>query len=135
MRIALALVAASLACTAPAAPPPGAAGPLEAVQELSGALQRGDTATAWSLLSAETQKRADELAAAARAAGGDAGPESGRQMLFSSALPAGKADARLVDQKGDVARVSASGREYRVVREAGRWRVELDLGRDAGPPR
>jgi hypothetical protein len=124
-----------MACTAPAAPPPGAAGPLEAVQELSGALQRGDTATAWSLLSADTQKRADELAAAARAAAGDAGPESGRQMLFSSALPAGNTDARLVEQKGDTARVSASGREYRVVREGGRWRVALDLGRDAGPVR
>jgi hypothetical protein len=135
MRVALALAAASLACTAPAAPPPGAAGPLEAVQELSGALQRGDTATAWSLLSVATQKRADELAAAARAAAGDAGPESGKQMLFASALPAGKVDARLVDEKGDVARVSVSGRDYRVVRESGRWRVELELGRDAGPAR
>jgi hypothetical protein len=124
-----------MACSAPAAPPPGAAGPLEAVQELSGALQRGDTATAWSLLSADTQKRADELAAAARAAGGDAGPESGRQMLFTSALPAGNTDARLVEQKGDAARVSASGREYRVVREGGRWRVALELDRDAGPAR
>lgn len=135
MRTALALAAASLACTAPAAPPPGAAGPVEAVQELSAALQRGDTATAWSLLTVGTQKRADELAAAARAAAGDAGPESGRQMLFTSALPAGKIDARLVEQKGDVARVSASSREYRVVREDGRWRVELELARDAGPAR
>jgi hypothetical protein len=124
-----------MACTAPAAPPPGAAGPLEAVQELSGALQRGDTATAWSLLSADTQKRADELAAAARAAAGDAGPESGKQMLFASALPGGNTDARLVEQKGDAARVSASGREYRVLREGGRWRVALELGRDAGPAR
>jgi hypothetical protein len=86
-------------------------------------------------LSADTQKRADELAAAARAAAGDAGPESGKQMLFASALPAGNTDARLVEQKGDAARVSASGREYRVLREGGRWRVALELGRDAGPAR
>ena len=135
MRLALALLLLSAACTPPA-PPPGAAGPLEAVQNFSAALQKGDAATAWSLLSARTRALADEQAAAARKATGAVEPETGRQMLFSSALPQGSIEAKLLDEKGDEAHVAVGPRRYRVVREQDRWHVELDLAaRDAGDGR
>jgi len=118
----------------PAAPPPGAAGPVEAVQEFAAALQRGDAAAAYALLSSRTQRQADQIAARARAAAGDAGgvPESGRQMLFGSALPEGKVEVREVSRQGDVAQVqvvdkSGHARNYRVVREGEVWKVDLDL--------
>lgn len=114
-------------------PPPGSAGPAEAVRDLAAALQKGDAASAWSLLSARTQKEADAVAAQARKAAGDGGPESGRAMLFASALPGGAVEPRVVSQSGDSAEVQAGGdggtRVYRVVREGGRWRVDLDLPR------
>ncbi len=127
------------ACSAPA-PPPGAAGPVEAVQELAAALQRGDAAGAYALLSARTQREADQLAARARAAAGDAGPapESGRQMLFGSALPQGKVEVHEISRQGDVAQVEVVDqarrvRRYRLVREGGVWKVDLDLsGADGG---
>jgi hypothetical protein len=124
------------ACTAPP-PPPGAAGPAEAVQALADALRKGDTAAAWSLLSKRTRAQADALAAAARGPS-DAGPESGRQMLFSGALPGRAVRARELSQSGDSAEVqtteetdagAAVARTWRVVREEGRWRVDLDLQR------
>ena len=125
------LLLALCACAMPQ-PPPGSAGPAEAVRDLAAALQKGDAATAWSLLSARTQKEADEAAAKARAVAGDAGPESGRAMLFASALPAGPVEGRVVSQSGDSAEVQAGGgdggtRVYRVVRDSGRWRVDLDV--------
>jgi hypothetical protein len=104
------------ACTAPP-PPPGAAGPAEAVQALADALRKGDTAAAWSLLSKRTRAQADALAAAAR----------GRAVR-----------ARELSQSGDSAEVqtteetdagAAVARTWRVVREEGRWRVDLDLQR------
>jgi hypothetical protein len=114
-------------------PPPGSAGPAEAVQDLAAALQKGDAATAWSLLSTRTQKEADAIAARARAAASDAGPESGRAMLFASALPGGAVEARVASQSGESAEVEARSdagtRVYRVVREGGRWRVDLQLPR------
>ena len=123
------LLAALCACTSPQ-PPPGSAGPAEAVQDLAAALQKGDTATAWSLLSTRTQRDAD--AVAARAPGrADAGAESGRAMLFTSALPGRAVEAQVVSQTGDSAEVRTAddggGQIYRVVKEAGRWRVVLDL--------
>ena len=132
------------ACTAPQ-PPPGAAGPAEAVRDFAEAVHKGDTATAWSLLTSRAQAQADQFAAAARAAT-DAGPESGRQMLFTSALPGRVVDAKAVSQSGDSAEVQTSGgagfgrpqgrstgdggapRVWHVVREGGRWRIDLDLG-------
>jgi len=120
------------ACTAPQ-PPPGSAGPAEAVQDLAAALQKGDANTAWSLLSTRTQQQADEIALRARAFAADGGPESGRAMLFASALPGRAPDARVVSLSGDSAEVRTSDdggeRTFRVVRESGRWRVDLDLPR------
>jgi hypothetical protein len=140
MRWSTLLLATAAACSSPSAPPPGAAGPTEAVQELASALQRGDASTAYALLSDRTHREADQLAARARANAGDAGgvPESGRQMLFGSALPQGKVDAREVSRQGDVAQVEVvdaahRARTYRVVREKNLWKVDLDLsGADAG---
>jgi hypothetical protein len=113
-------------------PPPGAAGPVEAVQQFAEAVRKGDTATAWSLLSERTRAEADRLATLARAAT-DAGPASGRQMLFTSALPGRDFLARQVSLSGEVAEVQTTAdggtRIYRVVREGGRWRIDLDLGR------
>jgi hypothetical protein len=140
MRRAVFLLASILGCSSPSAPPPGAAGPVEAAQEFAAALQRGDAATAYGLLSARTQRDADQLAAKARAAGGDAGgvPESGRQMLFGSALPQGKVEVRELSRQGDVAQVEVvdathRARTYRVVREGNLWKLDLDLAPpDAG---
>jgi len=119
-----------VACTPPQ-PPPGSAGPAEAVQDFVAALQKGDAATAWSLLSSRTQKEADAAAGRARAFAGDAGPASGRAMLFASALPGRPVEARVVSQTGDSAEVQvaddAGVKLHRVVREGGRWRVDLDL--------
>jgi hypothetical protein len=134
-----ALLLCLFACK-PAAPPPGAAGPVEAVQEFAAALQRGDPAAAYALLSSRTQQQADQLAARARAAGAGAGgvPESGRQMLFGSALPEGKVEVHEVSRQGDVAQVQVvdkpgRARTYRVVREGGVWKLDLDLpAPDAG---
>ena len=125
------LLAALCACTTPQ-PAPGSAGPAEAVQDLAAALQKGDSATAWSLLSTRTQKEADAVAARARGKA-DAGAESGRAMLFTSALPGRAVEAQVVSQTGDSAEVRTAddggGQIYRVVKEAGRWRVDLDLPR------
>lgn len=135
MRLAVAFLLCVAACTAPA-PPPGAAGPLEAVQDFSAAAQKGDAATAWSLLASRTRVAADQQAAAARRSTGSAEPESGRQMLFSSALPQGGSGAgvaKLIDEQGDEAHVAVGAKRFRVVRESDRWLVELDLdARDAG---
>jgi hypothetical protein len=123
-----------VACTAPARPP-AAAGPVEAAQEFSAALQRGDTGAAWGLVSSRAQREADQLAAKARAAAGGTTPESGRQMLMSSALPQGKVKVRELGRDSpDSARVevtSPSGqpREFRMVREGQSWKVDLDLAK------
>ena len=115
------------------APPPGAAGPVEAVQQFAAAVHKGDTATAWSLLSERTRAEADRRAATARSVS-DAGPESGRQMLFTSALPDRPFEARQLSLSGDSAEVQTTtdggvSHTWHVVREGGRWRVDLDLGR------
>jgi hypothetical protein len=119
------------ACTSPQ-PPPGSAGPAEAVQDLATALQKGDSATAWSLLSTRTQKEADAVAARTRGKA-DAGADPGRAMLFTSALPGRAVEAQVVSQTGDSAEVRTAddggGRVYRVVKEGGRWRVDLELPR------
>jgi hypothetical protein len=120
---------ALFACTSPQ-PPPGSAGPAEAVQEFAAALQKGDAATAWGLLSSRTQQEADAIAARARALSADGKPESGRAMLFGSAVPGRPVEARVVTRAGESAEVRTNedgGRTYRVVREGGRWRVDLDL--------
>jgi len=126
------LLAILCACSAPA-PLPGSAGPAEAVQDLAAALQKGDANTAWILLSTRTQQAADAAAARTRSFAGDAGPESGRAMLFASAIPGRAAEAHVVSESGDSAEVRTAGdgggRVFRVVREAGRWRVDLDLPR------
>lgn len=132
-----ALLLALAACTQ-RAPPPGAAGPEEAVRDFADAMGKGDSA-AWALLSRRTQAAADALAAAARAES-DAGPESGKQMLFQGALPAGPVEVRALSTSGDSAEVQASAdggpaQVYRVLREGGRWRLDLDLQRDGGAGR
>jgi hypothetical protein len=134
-----ALLAVLLCACTSGSPPPGAAGPLEAAQDFAAAIQRGDAASAYALLSTRTQKEADAIAARARAAAGDAGtaPASGRQMLLSSALPQGKIEVHRISQQTDKALVEvadASGRSqrFRVVRENGVWRLDLDLPADGG---
>jgi hypothetical protein len=119
------------ACATPS-PPPGAAGPAEAVQEFAAALQKGDAVTAWALLSSRSQQEADARAARARAVSADGKPESGRAMLFASAVPGRPVQARVIRQSGDSAEVQAKDdgeRVYRVVREGERWRIDLDLPR------
>ena len=116
------------ACSAPQ-PPAGAAGPPEAVQDFAAAVQKGDSATAWSLLSQRTQAEAQKRALAAQP---DAGPEAGRQMLFQSGLPGRSIEAHVASQTGDSAEVQTAedggpSRTWHVVRETGRWRVDLDL--------
>ena len=114
------------ACTAPQ-PPPGSAGPVEAVRDFADAIHKGDPATAWALLSSRTQAAADRAA--------DAGRGSGRQMLFTSALPGHPVEPKLVAQSGDSAEVQTSeadggmSRTWHLVRERDRWRIDLDLGR------
>jgi hypothetical protein len=115
-------------CTAPQ-PPAGAAGPAEAVQDFAAAVQKGDSAAAWSLLSQRTQAEAQRTALAAQP---DAGPEAGRQMLFQSGLPGRPVEARVLSQTGDSAEVQTvedggPATTWRAVREGGRWRVDLEL--------
>jgi hypothetical protein len=133
---ALVLTILLAACTEPP-PSPGADGPAEAVQALADALRKGDAAAAWSLLSKRTRAEADAIAADARG-GSDAGPESGRQMLFSGALPGRAVKARELSRSGEAAEVQtaeeadagqAATRAWRVLREEGRWRVDLELRR------
>ena len=136
MRRSALLLTCALACSSRSAPPPGAAGPVEAVQEL----QRGDAASASALLSTRTQRAADQIAAKARAEGAGASgvPDTGRQMLFGSALPQGKVEVREIARQGDVAQVEVidakhRARTYRVVRENDVWKIDLDLsGAGAG---
>lgn len=114
-------------------PPAGAAGPAEAVRGFSAALGRGETHAAWALLSTRTQRAADALARSAKIASPAAGPASGRQMLFGSALPAGPVQPGRVSEHGDEAEVEtssdggASG-TFHAVRENGVWKVDLPLG-------
>jgi hypothetical protein len=128
MRVFLGCIA--LVACAQKAPPPGAAGPAEAVQDFAAAIQRGDTSTAWALLSSRTQAEADRIAKAARPDGGD-----GRAMLFASALPQGNIDVGNVRENGDSAEVQTSAADggaahaFHVVRETGRWRIDLPLAR------
>jgi hypothetical protein len=118
------------ACPQKQAPPAGAAGPAEAVQDFGAAVQRGDTAAAWALLSSHTQQQANQLAAVAHSDAGD-----GRTMLFGSALPAGPLTVTQSQPSGDSAEVQtaaadgAAAQAFHVVREGALWRVDLDLGR------
>ncbi|MFL5249315.1 MAG: hypothetical protein ACJ79V_15970 [Myxococcales bacterium] len=113
-------------------PPAGAAGPVEAAKEFAAAVQRGDAAAAYQLLSSRTLRDADEAAAKARAFAGDAGgPASGRQMLFNSALPRGAVTVRKIHQRGDddatveVKDAAGAVTQFRVVREEGSWKLDL----------
>jgi hypothetical protein len=121
--------ALALGCARPP-PPAGAAGPVEAVQAFAAALAARDVAAAWSMLSTRTQQAADALAARARETG--AGPGSGRQMLFASAVPGGAITARELSQDGGAAQVevidaSKQPHAFRAVKEGALWKVELDL--------
>ncbi|HEX4385145.1 MAG TPA: hypothetical protein VH083_19435 [Myxococcales bacterium] len=117
------------ACT-PKPPPPGAAGPSEAVEEFGRAIQRGDSAGAWALLSTRTQEQANRMAAVARPDAGD-----GRSMLFAGAIPGGDVKVTQVQSAADSAEVQTAlpdggpGQTFHVVREGDRFRVDLDLGR------
>ena len=69
---------------------------------------------------------------------GDAGiaPVSGRQMLFSSALPQGKVSVRKIRQRTDddatveVRDAAGKATQFRMVREARSWKVDLSSGED-----
>lgn len=127
------LLSMAVACTPPA-PPPGSAGPLEAAQAFSAAVQKGDSAAAWSLLTPRSRDAVDARAEAARKAAGGPEPEGGRQMLFNSALPQGASKLTLVEESGDTAQVSDGAHRFRLRRESGRWLLDLDLP-DAGAAR
>jgi hypothetical protein len=122
-----------LAACAPKPPPPGAAGPSEAVQELSAAIHRGDSVAAWALLSSKTQQQANQLAAISHPDAGGAG--DGRSMLFAGAIPGSEVTVTQVHPSADSAEVQTAlpdggpGQTFHVVREADRFRVDLDLGR------
>jgi len=123
-----ALAAAS--CSAGRAPAPQS-DPAAAADAFAHALQEGDAAAAWALLSARTQADADQLAARARVSA-DGGPESGRAMLLSGAFPLGAPVARELWIDGGTAALELStdggpAQEFRAVREAGAWKIELDL--------
>lgn len=117
-------------------PPAGTAGPVETVDAFAAAVQRGDPAGAYQLLSSQTQRDADAAAARARTFAGDAGtgPTSGRQMLFSSALPQGKITAHKIAQRGDddatveVKGADGKAQQFHVVREEGSWKLDLSTG-------
>jgi hypothetical protein len=132
VKRALTLLVSLVSCSPPS-PPPGAAGPVEAAQDFAAAIQRGDGNAAYGLLSSRTQKQADELAARARTAAGDAGqgPASGRQMLLASAMPQGKIEVRKISQGQDAAVIevtdaSGAARQFRTVREGGVWKLDVD---------
>jgi len=97
-----------VACT-PAAPPAGAAGPVEAAKDFAAAVQRGDAGVV---------------------------PASGRQMLFSSALPQGQVSVRKIRQRSDddatveVKDAAGQATQFRMVRESGSWKVDLSSGED-----
>jgi hypothetical protein len=136
-----------LAACAPKPPPAGAAGPSEAVQEFSAAIHRGDSVAAWALLSSKTQQQANQLAAISHPDAGGAGFAGdgrsadarsigdGRSMLFAGAIPGGEVTVSQVHPSAGSAEVQTAlpdggpGESFRVVREADRWRVDLDLGR------
>ncbi len=127
---ALILCSSFLGCTQGRAPP-GAADASAAAEAFSRALQEGDTASAWALLSSATQARADQLAARARVSA-DAGPESGKAMLFSGALPSGVVAAHEISSDGGAATLSVSidggpAQEFHAVREGEGWKLQLDL--------
>ena len=107
------------------------------MQAFADALRTGETQAAWSLLSARTRAEADRLAAAAQAVS-DAGPSSGKQMLFGSALPQGLVEARQLSLAGDSAEVQTGTKPlvqvFHVVREGGVWRVDLPLTAGDGGP-
>jgi len=95
----LALILGLLAACAPPKAPQGAADPVAAAEAFSKALQEGDTAAAWALLSTNTQARADALAAKVRVSAAS----------VSVSLDGG------------------SSRLFRAVREGAGWKLELDL--------
>ena len=122
------VLALAFSCARREPPVAGAAGPVEAVQAFAAAIDKGHAGAAWALLSSRTQKAADAQALQL----GDAGPSSGRQLLFSSALPGGPVTVREISQDGGASEVAVSEgdagtRTFKVVREAQGWKVDLDL--------
>jgi hypothetical protein len=132
VHLLLALALALLLAGCPKAPPPGAAGPVEAAQAFATALQKRDPDAAWALLSSRTQARADALAAKAAGSGAGAQAGGGQQMLFSGALPGAALTARVLSEDGGAAELelTEAGRQPhkgRAVREGGGWKIDLDL--------
>jgi hypothetical protein len=107
-------------------------GPEASYRALVKAMAERDADRAWSLLSAASQKRLDALARAAAARAPGVVPASGRQLLIGDAALASPSlvSVSLQSQSGDRAalQVEEAGRAPRrvvMVREGGRWRVEL----------
>ena len=114
-----------------------AEGPEEAYRRFAQATAKRDAATAWSLLSSESQQALTRAAADVAKAEGREAPKDGRQLLLSDAttLVAPPRDASAVfegDRTFVVVRDEAGERgRVAMVKEDGRWRV--DLSRELRP--
>ena len=133
-RAALLLAFAAVAAGCPAPPDD----PARAFRLFVDRVQAGDTDGAWELLSRDSQEALTDLVKRRSAASGGAIPADPKQALFGSATLARPIEAVEVKQAGEKRAVLAvrhpggESQDITMVREADGWRLELDLGPEAG---